>query len=190
MDPKLILTFCMIAKLSLSSSAGADKQNDTAVKFEACNESLFTETECQKWVKEMSGSFPMATRAKCPFGLSQNPGVRDVIAAPKRSVAFEEAIGKIDIVGISPSRGTFLVGANEFTKGNIIPITYGKEVFNAQVVSVRSKGILFRNVKTGEQINKNLVKDKGVSPFKPIKNLPGVKPNRTNNTPQIVIDSN
>ena len=191
MDKKLIsLSIGLLLPTLTAFSAESKEAKPPGAIFELCNESLFTESECNKWIREMTQTLPIMQREQGPFGLSQNPGevkVENVIN--ERDRAFEKAIDSIPITAVHPAEDKFIVGSGEYVEGNVIPLVSGSRKFMAKIVSVKADGILFQNLKTGEQINKNLAKVKGVAPIRPIRNLPGVVPNSPNHTAPIILNN-
>ena len=176
----------------ISSFAQGDKKSEAEIAvFEKCDAKFFTESECQKWVEEMKARLPMAKKKFCPFGLNQTPQAKKVpVAAAKGNFAFAEAIDKIPVTMVSPLEGRFIVGASEFSEGNVIPIHSQGKKFKAKIVSVKRGGILFENIKTGEKAKKNLAKPNPFDKGKGIGELPGVVPNNPNLSNPIILDNN
>jgi len=84
MDKKLILVIAVSGLSTCLSFADDGKSTtDVAVEFEPCDAKFFTLGECQEWVRGMSAKLPIAKRAKGPFGLRQDPTVKETKAAPR-----------------------------------------------------------------------------------------------------------
>ncbi len=192
MDQKINLIILALGVSIVSSFAQNNKKSDAeAALFEQCDAKFFTESECQKWVEQMKARLPMAKKKFCPFGLSQTPQIeKEQVAAVKRDFAFAKAIDKIPVTMVSPLEGRFIVGASEFSEGNVIPIHSQGKKFKAKIVSVKRGGILFENIKTGEKAKKNLAKPNPFDKGKGIGDLPGVVPNDPNLSNPIILDNN
>ena len=191
MDQAINLVILALGVSIISSFAEDKKKGDTEISvFEQCDPKFFTESECQKWVEEMRASLPMAKKELCPFGLNQIPQIEKVpVATAKRDFAFSAAIEKIPVTMVSALEGKFIVRSSEFSEGSVIPIHSAGKKFKAKIVSVKSNGILFENIKTGEKVNKSLNKANPLKKGNGIGELPGVTPNNPNVNP-IILDNN
>ena len=191
MDQKLTLIVLSLGVSVLTSFAKEVKTGGDTTLFEQCDSKFLSESECQKWVEEMRASLPMATQELCPFGLKQAIGLeKEQVVEAKRDLAFAKAINKIPITIVNPGEGKFIVRANEFSKGDIIPIHSEGKKFKAEIVAVKGNGIVFKNIKTGEKVSKNLAKPEVFDRKNRLDKTPGVMLNNPNLSSPIILDDN
>jgi hypothetical protein len=111
-----------------------------------------------EWIESMREKIVIATRATGPFGLTQDPNAKAVKPREQKAKkgAFLEAIGAIKINTVMPSDNKFTSRSREFSVGDQFPIIKNQRQFNIEVIEINTKGIVFKNVDTGEQVRKNL----------------------------------
>jgi hypothetical protein len=110
------------------------------------------------WVDEMRTKMIVANRPTGPFGLTQDPNVKAVKPREQKveKGAFLEAIGAIQINTVMPSDNLFISNSREFSVGDQFPIIKNQRQFDIEIVAISSRGIIFKNTATGEQVRKKL----------------------------------
>ena len=134
--------------------------------------------ERQQWSSEKRNQLLITKRQTGPFGLSQDLSVKKVAKAAKKVVksdAFPKAIAEIKIHMVFGQ--SFVIGAREFRKGETFSLEHNKNTFSIKVSSVNTKQIIFKNVKTGEQVIKQLdAVPEGMERDRGFDAVPGVTP--------------
>ena len=162
MDAKVEIMI-LLAILSLSTlwaqeAKSVDVAEDAKVLDVITSSRLLIGDEKMEWVDKMCNQMTILKRATGPFGLTQDPNA--VVVKPREKKvekgAFLEAIGAIKINTVMPSDRTFVSNSREFKVGDQFPIIKHQRQFDIEVISVSSKGIVFKNRATGEQVRKKL----------------------------------
>lgn len=162
MDTK-INTMILMSVLSLSmslaqESGSGDSVDSTAAAHDIKSSRLLTDQEKEEWLDIMGQKVAIASRLTGPFGLTQDPNIK--VAKPREQKvekgAFLEAIAAIEINTVMPSDHVFISNSREFSVGDQFPIIKNQRQFDIEIVAISSKGIIFKNSATGEQVRKKL----------------------------------
>ena len=144
-----------------------------------------------EWIDSMREKIVIATRATGPFGLTQDPNAKAAKPREKKAKkgAFLEAIGAIKINTVMPSDNKFTSRSREFSVGDQFPIIKNQRQFNIEVMEINTKGIVFKNVDTGEQVRKNLNDlPTGMKKSRHLDAIPGVFPASKKNAMPLDLD--
>jgi hypothetical protein len=127
------------------------------------NASRFILPENQKqYLDKMLSRMSMTNRSADPFGRSQDPDAAPaIIASPdparqrldalQQKVPLQQVVSLLKISTVIPREKRFLLdGGSSFEVGEIVPLTYRGKSVQAQVVSVNSSQISFRDSVSGE----------------------------------------
>lgn len=102
---------------------------------------------------------------KGPFGFFQDPekAAKQVIdipmakkLAPKVVTPFRDVVQAVPISVVIPSKQEFVVNSRTIRSGDQFPLVVGSDTLTVRVERVRNSGVLFRNIKTGEQAEKKM----------------------------------
>lgn len=149
------------------------------------------EGELDAYVESLSSVFSMRGRATDPFGQLQDPDAKPVIktsvaktsrrVAPAQATPFADIMRLIKVTTVMPGEKRFLIGTRSFKQGGRIPIVFRNKNVNAEIVSVNSQQIDFRNLDNGEtaSIKINLL-PVGMTPGTGGITAPGMVPDRPN----------
>lgn len=120
------------------------------------------------YISTYSGKFSIKNRQTDPFGRFQDPDfkapeVKITSSSPKQTykaappTPFIDVVSAIEVNTVDLAKQRFLVGTREFRKGSVFPVQLpnGKTI-KIQVLSVSSVAIGFRNLETGETVNRKL----------------------------------
>ena len=180
METSIILSAITLAALSSSlwAAQGKAHSSDRGAVSQTKELKHLTVKERQRWSSEMRGQLLITKRQTGPFGLPQDLSVKKVTKAAKKAVksdAFAKAIAEIKIHMIIGN--SFVIGAREFRKGEAFSLEHNQNTFNIKVSSVNTNQIIFKDVKTGEQVTKRLnAMPKGMQRDQGFENVPGVTP--------------
>lgn len=100
----------------------------------------------------------MASRARNldPFGLSTYPKEEDILvpssdlARPTERITLNQALKNLKITGINLKKKEILMRGQNVFEGDVMMLSYGGEIFLAQVTEVGATQILFRDIKRQE----------------------------------------
>jgi len=184
----LLASMALVMTTVMAQQTGGPKEvNSPAVAVADTGSRNLIGEEKAKWIEEMSGKLTIARRAVGPFGIAQNP---EAEAAKPQKVklkkgAFIEAIAAIKINTVMPMDDKFTIGSREFVEGDQFPLIKERRQFNIEVVSVKSDGILFKDVDSGKLVKKSLESlPAGMARGSSLKTIPGVfSANRENSMP-------
>ncbi len=162
MDAKIITMMCTTV-LSLSISLAqephlADQIGEAEETHVVTSSRMLIGQQKEDWLDAMSQKVVVAKRVTGPFGMTQDPNIK-ITKLREQKVekgAFLEAIAAIKINTVMPSNRLFISNAREFTVGDEFPIIKNQRQFDIEVVAISSKGIIFKNSATGEQVRKKL----------------------------------
>ncbi len=98
-----------------------------------------------------------------PFGLAMDPTkplavrkIEKVIEQEKAvtvdSSMLQEAVQRIQITGVLPSRQQVIIGAQIATIGTRIEVRQGEVTFKLQISSISSAGVMLKDLETGEEV--------------------------------------
>lgn len=149
------------------------------------------EADLAAYVESLSAVFSMRTRATDPFGQYQDPDrpvapkptAKDPKPKPKSYTAtpFSEIVRLIKVTTIMPGEKRFLLADRSFKQGELLPILFRGRNINAQIVSVGSRQIDFRNMETGETASLRMeLLPLGMTPGTKGISAPGMVPARQN----------
>ena len=124
------------------------------------------------------------TKERGPFGLNQDPGKQgSVFKLPPRRQAkriktpFVDVVKAVPVAAVFPSEQEFLVGSRTIRAGDEFPLVVRDEKITVRVESVRSRGVVFKNLKTGALATKRLdMLPDGITPGGKIQAIDGVVP--------------
>jgi hypothetical protein len=114
------------------------------------------------YLEKIVARMSMTKRNSDPFGRSQDPDAAPpVVTTPDparlritslpQNVPFQQVVSLLKISTIIPKEKRFIIqGGRSFQVGDTIPLTYRTKPFKAEVVSVTSSHINFRDSQTSE----------------------------------------
>lgn len=135
-----------------------NRAGDAEVAHAITSSRLLTGEQKAEWIESMRKKLTISTRLTGPFGMLQDLDAKAIKPREKKveKGAFLEAIGAIKINTVMPSDNKFTSRSREFSVGDQFPIIKNQRQFNIEVMEINTKGIVFKNVDTGEQVRKNL----------------------------------
>ncbi len=116
----------------------------------------------QDYLNKMLSRMSMTKRAADPFGRSQDPDAAPAIIAnpdPARArmnaiqqkVPLQQVVALLKVSTVIPGEKRFIIrGGRSFQVGDTIPLTYRAKSIKAEVASVNSSQISFRDTVSGE----------------------------------------
>ncbi|MEM9079756.1 MAG: hypothetical protein AAGC74_03585 [Verrucomicrobiota bacterium] len=137
---------------TLSSAVTAEE----AGRDEHARDSL---AKLDEFVEDRRSSFAISGRAIDIFGLSQDPKTKPtqtLIPMKKkkkvqvRRTPLTQILDSMKVSMVIPKHEKFSVAGRTIRKGQVLPVSFGKESMRLRVESISSEGILFRNMQTGE----------------------------------------
>lgn len=143
------------------------------------------------WLDAMSSKLAMAKRSVGPFGMAQDPDAKPVKPKEKtvQKGAFLEAVAAIKINTVMPMEKKFTSSSREFSVGDIFPVIKNQRQFNVEVMEIKTSGIVFKNIDSGEQVRKNLnTLPVGMKKSAQLNAVPGVFPANRRNAMPLVLD--
>jgi len=168
----------LLITCSVLAVQGQDVATSQGVAAQSEEPKYLSAEERQKWSSDKRSQLLIAKRQTGPFGLSQDLSVKKVTKAAQKTVqldAFSKAIAEIQIHVVFGQ--SFLIEAREFRKGEIFSLEHKQNTFTIKVSSVNTKQIIFKNVKTGEQVIKQLdAVPEGVERDRGFESVPGFVP--------------
>jgi hypothetical protein len=195
MDTKISIITLMLAVVTLSAwaqeSVSDNLAGDVEVAHVTTSSRLLMGEQKKEWIESMREKLAIANRATGPFGLTQDPNAKAVAPREKKAKkgAFLKAIGAIKINTVMPSDNKFTSRSREFSVGDQFPIIKNQRQFNIEVMEINTKGIVFKNVDTGEQVRKNLNDlPTGMKKSRHLDAIPGVFPADKKNAMPLDLD--
>jgi hypothetical protein len=195
MDTKMKIATATFAAVVMTVCAQDTAPDHTAENTEvahvATSSRLILGTRKSEWMEGMRERLCIAKRATGPFGLAQDPNVK--IAKPReekvKKGAFLEAVAAIKINTVMPMDDKFTSRSREFTIGEIFPVIKNRRQFNVEIMEIKSTGIVFKDIDTGEQVRKNLdTLPVGMKKSTHLDAIPGVFPANKKNAMPLVLD--
>lgn len=195
MDTKIITCVAVLALSALSINAESPNPA-TLVKFDkvflATHTRILTGEKQANWLVSKRESMPMLRREVGPFGLAQDP-TKKRVQPREKSVAAEAFLNAIKVMNINlvdARKGKFAIGAREFKKGEVFPLIRGGRQFNTKVVLVSSDYIVFKNINSGEHVQKNLnTLPPGMEKNGTMPSIPGITPASEKGNVELNLDS-
>jgi len=106
------------------------------------------------------------TRDVDPFGVSMDPtkgmelppaeptspDLMPVEAGPTVAQALSNALEKINVTGVFPSRGEIIIGARSLRERSILVVSQGQTQYKVQITDIAPDAVHFRDVATGEEV--------------------------------------
>ena len=119
-----------------------------------------------------------------PFGLNQDPSKQAptrLLLKRKRTqkiiTPFADVVKAVPVAVVFPAEQEFLVGSRTIRTGDTFPLVVRDEKISVRVESVRSNGVVFKNLKSGERATKRLdLRPEGVTAGGMIQSIEGVIP--------------
>ena len=117
-----------------------------------------------------------------PFGLNQDPSKQTAtkLFLPRKNTRkvvtpFADVVKAVPVAVVFPAEQEFLVGSRTIRAGDTFPLVVRDEKISVRVESVRSNGVVFKNLKSGERATKRLaLRPEGVTPGGKIQSITGV----------------
>ncbi|GAA5476548.1 hypothetical protein Hhel01_00020 [Haloferula helveola] len=154
---------------NFNNPASSDIANEVALEKVAENRgelitqpSRYVGLDLDAYLRSLSSSFEMRTRARDPFGRHQDPNFKPpapkITRKPKpgqivkeRATPFPDIVAAIPITTIIPGKQKFLIGGQSYGIGQRLKLNTGKsEPLIVHVVSVETDRVTFRNGLTNE----------------------------------------
>lgn len=114
-------------------------------------------------VADLRDKLAINGRKRGPFGLHQDlsKASDSLLTISKKTVVrketpFELVVNAINIAAVFPREQEFLVGSRSFRKGQTFPLVAGQDKISVRVEGVHSNRVSFRNLRSGEVIDKRL----------------------------------
>lgn len=130
------------AGASLSAHAG---QADPPVRS-----AFLSDSSRASYLARIQERLAINRRDRGPFGLTQHPARRDIVADEPDNYDFSTLIAAISISHIDGNEREFHVHARVFTEGQEFPIVHGSTRVMVRAERVWAHSVLFKNVETGE----------------------------------------
>ena len=136
-------------------------------------------------VELMRSRLAINMKDRGPFGLNQDPGkVGSTIdlgpvrrRAKKVVTPFIDVVRAVPVAAVFPAEQEFLVGYRSIRTGDTFPLVVRDEKISVRVESVHSRGVVFKNLKSGESATKRLdLLPEGITPGGKIQLINGVTP--------------
>ena len=195
MDTKISIITLLLAVVTLSAWAQEPESDnlaeDAGVAHVTTSSRLLMGEQKTEWIESMREKLAMVNRATGPFGLTQDPNAKALKPREQKvkKGAFLEAIGAIKINTVMPADNKFTSRSREFSAGDQFPIIKNQRQFNIEVMEINTKGIVFKNVDTGEQVRKNLNDlPTGMKKSRHLDAIPGVFPASKKNAMPLDLD--
>ena len=154
---------------------------ETAVPSGPMPSRLVAEEAVTPYVSMLRGRLAINGRQHDPFGLSQDlKKATSILPVPvvkttKKSTPFSTVVKAIPIAAVFPLEQEFLVGSRTFHTGQVFPLVAGGDNLSVRVEAVRSSSVRFKNIRSGEVIEKRLdLLPDGVTPGGGAITVPGV----------------
>jgi len=124
--------------------------------------------QADAYVENLASRFAIKSRATDPFGRAQDPAMAAALVRPLHdpnpkqtskvpTTPFPDVVAAIGINTIDLSKRRFFVGAREFRQNSVLNLRLASgKMVRAQVSSITSKSVIFRNPETGESAIKQL----------------------------------
>lgn len=191
-----IITGILVLAVGMSSlwaeQGRGDSPNDhTSASHVTTSSRILPSQQKPAWLNAMGNQLAMAKRSVGPFGMAQDPDAKPV--KPKEQTvqkgAFLEAMAAIKINTVMPMENKFTSSSREFSAGDIFPVIKNQRQFNVEVMEIKTSGIVFKNIDTGEQVRKNLnTLPAGMKKSAQLDAVPGVFPANSRNAMPLVLD--
>ncbi|NNC88138.1 MAG: hypothetical protein HKN82_06720 [Akkermansiaceae bacterium] len=118
----------------------------------------------ESYVAQLRARMAINGRDRGPFGLFQDlsnskQGLLPVTTRKierKPQTPFADVVKSIPIAAVFPLEQEFLVGSRTFRTGQVFPLVASGENISVQVVAVRSSSVRFKNIRSGEVLDKRL----------------------------------
>lgn len=187
----IILILAVLVTSSMGQGVSLDGQADeAAVTYVTTSSRDLAGEEKLAWIDSMRKKLVIASRVTGPFGMAQDPNAMVAKLQEKKvkKGAFLEAVAAIQINTVMPLEKKFTSSSREFSAGDIFPVIKNQRQFNVEVIDIKTSGIIFKNIDTGEQVRKNLNSlPAGMKQSAHLDDIPGVFPaNRSNEMPLIL----
>lgn len=187
-----ILAFALgISSLWAEVGESSPQGDSVSVSHATTSSRILLTQEKQSWLDAMGSKLAMQKRSIGPFGMAQDPNAKP--AKPKENKvqkgAFLEAMAAIEINTVMPLEKKFTSSSREFSAGDIFPVIKNQRQFNVEVMEIKSSGIVFKNIDTGEQVRKNLNRlPAGMTKSARLDTVPGVFPANRRNAMPLILD--